>query len=404
MYPVDEQIANLGLQSNYWRINYAEPQRNQSPLRCLDVSSDLIAVGSTLSSGNVQIFRVDAEQSLLGHLATFNATNIRTLKWLNNVIEDSDDISLILTGDSSGLVNLNLIPNLRNPNFESVQIIKQFNHEKHCSQSFAREGPFQIDVTPKLWKSCPTNSMVSTYKETVFLWDTSRSSSPVFTKQVKGISAIDVNKNEDGIVALAGSFGVSLLDMRLSAKSGLSSSSFLSHKHIPTKNVKWCSDDSKYLCAAGKNNELQLWDVRSQKPLSIMKGHSAGISSIEWTSSTDIFSGSDDGTLIHWNLKDINTKNKPFICSADRNDFESHQCGTPIEASNTGIVSLKSTNRKLISMDANYVGLHHTSPRKTSRQFSDSDATLVEVPDDSSIDKLLEQLRLYTTDGTDIYL
>ncbi|KAG7820921.1 hypothetical protein KL942_000209 [Ogataea angusta] len=400
MYPIDESPVQKGLQSSYWKIDYGSPLNPYEFLNCMDVSQGLAAVGSSACLQNVKIFKLDTEKNLLGYLASFSAPNVCCVNWLHNVLDETNDLNLMMTGHTNGIANLSLIPNVRSANMTHVDLIKQFNHRKHTSLTDIGDD-FQVEISPKSWKSCMTNSMMSIYKENIFLWDTSRSSSPLYKNKAHGIKSFAASENNDGLVAFAGSFGVRLFDMRSATQRELCTSTYLSYKHTKTRIIEWSPQNPYQLCAAGEDSSIQLWDIRKQQPLATMGGHSSTITAIEWVSENSIFTGAKDGRIVHWNMKDVVFRDSPVKCSVGGKDYESYQCGTSIESSKTGIVSLKSSNGKLISLDDSYMGLHHESVQQSARKPSNhSDVTLVEQ---APLDKLMRQLDL-CIDGIETYI
>ncbi|KAG7741711.1 hypothetical protein KL923_000966 [Ogataea haglerorum] len=395
MYPIDESPMQEGLQSSYWKIDYGSPLNPYEFLNSLDVSQDLVAVGSSSSLQNIKIFSLDTEKNLLGYLTSFSAPNVCSIKWLHNVLDETNDLNLMVTGHTNGIANLSLISNIRSANLTHVDLIEQFNHRKHTSSTDIGEN-FQIEISPKSWKSCLTNSMMSIYKESIFLWDTSRSSSPLYRNKARGIKSFGASENNDGLVAFAGSFGIRLFDMRSATQTDLCTSTYLSYKHTKTRLIEWSPQNPYQLCAAVENNSIQLWDIRKQQPLATMDGHSSAITAVEWVSENSIFTGAKDGRIIYWNMKDVVFRDSPVKCSIEGKDYESYQCGTSIESSKTGIINLNSSNGKLISLDDSYIGLHRESVQQSLRKPSNhSDVTLVEQ---APLDKLMRQLNLYIDD------
>ncbi|KAG7877942.1 hypothetical protein KL905_001208 [Ogataea polymorpha] len=395
MYPIDESPVQEGLQSSYWKIDYGSPLNPYEFLNCMDVSQDLIAVGSSSSHQNVKMFKLDTEKNLLGYLTSFTAPNVCSIKWLHNVLDETNDLKLMITGHTNGIANLSLIPNVRSTDLTHVDLIKQFNHRKHTSLTDVGDE-FQIEISPTSWKSCLTNSMMSIYKENIFFWDTSRSSSPLYKNKARGIKSFAASENNDGLVAFAGSFGVRLFDMRSATQTELCTSTYLSYKRNKTHLIEWSPQNPYQLCAAGEDSSIQLWDIRKEQPLATMYGHSGAITAIEWVSKNSIFTGAKDGRIVHWNMKDVVFRDSPVKCSLGGKDYESYQCATSIESSKTGIVSLNSSNGKLISLDDSYMGLHRLAVQHSLRKLSNqSDVTLVEQ---APLDKLMQQLNLYLGD------
>ncbi|QPG74342.1 hypothetical protein FOA43_001669 [Brettanomyces nanus] len=410
-----ENISRI--RSSYWRIDESSnnDELGLSKLSSLSVDEDLVAIGSTSDCENLRIYNLDTEKILMTHLSTISLPDIHSIQWLYDptkrddtpkTLPEDDSIRFLLTGHTDGVVNLTMIPIGDNAGIPNAQIIKRFNHEKHVSENdsclrIANNGKptnivYQLEVTPKHWKTCNKNSLISLYKENMFLWDTTRSRFPILKNKTKGVSAFDANEKTDGLMALAGSFGVSLLDMRTCDNSGFSSSFFIPDKmNKECLTANWCKENSNYLCSANLDDQLTIWDIRNLKPLAVLESHSDNITSIQWNKFASIYSASNDGTLIYWDLSILNFSQDVHIpdgsqtvrCTTKNSlnlDVTSNEIGTCIPVSNNSIVAMKSVGDNMtLTMDESFLGLHTRIENVGDRRSSSSMATLVgeEIPD-----------------------
>ncbi|VEU22991.1 DEKNAAC104020 [Brettanomyces naardenensis] len=413
-----EDISQI--RSSYWRIDgSSEP----NPMECLtkmsslSVDGRLVAIGSTSDYDNLRIYDLDTNKTLMTHLNTITLPDIHSIQWLYDPSDDNgssssnddDSIRFLLTGHIDGISNLTMIPIGDNSEIRNAQIIKRFNHKKHLNNApdnhlVANNGKptdviYQQAVTPRSWKTCNKNSLISIYRENVFLWDTTRSRYPILTNKVKGISSFDANIENDGLLALTGTFGVSLFDMRSSG----SDCFFIPDKlNKECTTVSWCKEDPNYLCSADLKDQMTVWDIRNLKPLATLDAHSDSITSIQWDNLGSIYSSSNDGRIIYWDLSNLNLSagHEECIKCTTKNsfnmDFTYNEIGTCIPVSNSSVVAMLSVgNGMTLTMDETFLGLHSKVEKSSDGDRRSSAATLVE---DASQPKYVRSRQRYSSD------
>ena len=135
--------------------------------------------------------------------------------------------------------------------------------------------------------------------------------------------------------------------------------------------------NTNILAAGHGDGVIRLWDIRKQDSyIAELYGHNdySITTSMEWNNN-DLFTGSKDGNIIHWDLSNIskdsqweendNTK-LPISCglkegfnsiefNGKANKLETkldqYQCGTILPASNSSIVAMCSTTTTTSSND-----------------------------------------------------
>ncbi|GMF20738.1 unnamed protein product [[Candida] boidinii] len=324
----------------------------------LHENNPFVAIANSSDDSNLMIYDINTNESTLIHLQTITLPGIHSMKWLYDVNSsvlthnksnhcednnsDENNYSFLLTGHDRGYVNLTRMSDPRDVNDEGVgaEIIKRYNHQKHinkdyesckASKSFKNNNLISsLNITPKNWKSCNLNSLISIYKENVFLWDSSRSSVPILKTKSRGVNFSDPCPNRDGLLGLGGSFGVSLFDMRSRDNLGLTSSFFLPHEDNDKQStiLKWSNNNSNYLASGELSGLIKVWDIRVSKPLLCLKGHTDEITSMSWSDSNngDLYSSSKDGNIIHWKLSTVNNNDQDSL----DNGFESYNTDVSI--------------------------------------------------------------------------
>ncbi|OWB77227.1 hypothetical protein B5S32_g1388 [[Candida] boidinii] len=440
----------------------------------LHENNPFVAIANSSDDSNLMIYDINTNDSTLIHLQTITLPGIHSMKWLydvnssvlthsksnhSEVNTDENNYSFLLTGHDRGYVNLTRMSDPRDINDEGAgaEIIKRYNHQKHinkdyesckASKSFKNNNLISsLNITPKNWKSCNLNSLISIYKENVFLWDSSRSSVPILKTKSRGVNFSDPCPNRDGLLGLGGSFGVSLFDMRSKDNLGLTSSFFLPHEDNDKQStiLKWSNNNSNYLASGELSGLIKVWDIRVSKPLLCLKGHTDEITSMSWSNSNngDLYSSSKDGNIIHWKLSTINDNNidngssnnvyesynnndssimkevtvvnsvnlqKNFdthkIIDTSENNNNLYKCGNVIPVSNTSIVDFitiideeDEENCKLLTIDqSSFLCLHSKldeQDQKDEQDQEDEYVSLSEYKNDSfhlleSIDEQLE--------------
>ncbi|ODV94147.1 hypothetical protein PACTADRAFT_4100 [Pachysolen tannophilus NRRL Y-2460] len=404
----NSSLQNFGqITSHYWKINSTEKDGEAANAFLTSVSShndkDLLAISHSSKSSNLLIYDLNVDKMLLAHNQTITLPNIWSMKWLN-CVDRSDDINFLISGHTKGYVNLTLIPELDNQDFQSAEIIKRFNHEKQLVDDnndykldINRQAITELELSPKSWRSCNINSLLTIYKENFFMWDSSRSKFPILKNKSKGIKSFDSSPYRDGILGVCGEFGIALHDLRApdgapsffvpSTNSctiqGKSQQNARYNKSVANK-VKWSLFDPNILASSYANGIVRLWDVRkTNDSFAVLEGHEDSTTSIEWSNlkSNELYTGSKDGKIIHWNLADVTynescennlkctlksgfnsiklVKNKRDQIELVEDILNTRQCGTIIPASNTCIVDMVNVNDKILSIDgSSFLGIH----------------------------------------------
>lgn len=367
------------IKSSYWRVDDSTNDDCLSKLSSLSIDEDLVATGSTGNHDNLHIYSLDTQKTLMTHLTTISLPDIHSLQWLYDPLkkeQESCDMKFLLSGHSKGIVNLIMVPMGVDSQIANAQIIKRFNHEKHVENSntgfrIANNGKptnvvYDISVTPQQWTRWNKNSLISLYKENIFLWDTTRSRMPILASRTNGITTFDTNHERDGLLALAGSFGISLFDLRDAQTSCFSTPFFIPDKrNKDSVCVKWCDENTNYLCSADVNDRLTIWDIRNMKPMATLEAHTDSITSIQWKKLQNLYSSSKDGSVIYWDLSSLthdNSEINPIKCTTKNSfnmDVTYNEIGTSIPVSNNSIVSMVSVDDNMtLTMDDSFLGLH----------------------------------------------
>lgn len=383
-------MTQLNVQSSYWKIDQ-ENNKTSAYIptnTSLSKMQDIVAIGSNYQLENLKVYQLSS--NALIHLASITLPDIQALEFLQPTTAPPDDFKFLLTGHSDGIANLCAIPLLENSAFESAEIIKRFNHKKHLEKhSYKRpslclnNGKIStnistIKLTNNNWRSTPLNSMISIYDHHVFLWNTSRSRHPSTIIKIENISDISVNNSYDSLTAVVGDFGLSLLDIR-TGENQLKTSIYKPEKNLNyskgCSKVEWCETDPNYLATVhATSNIVHLWDIRKLEPITQLKGFNDSVTNIKWRKNT-LWTGDDDGTLIKWNLNNLNelqdqtctisTNKKRFSSSNSANSGLSQSntvCrGTSMKISSNKIISLtygSEDNNDIICLDDEFLSIH----------------------------------------------
>lgn len=401
-------MSHNNFQSNYWKIDHEEKSSTSyiPTNTSLSIDLDTVAIGSNYLTENLKIFQLTTNSLI--HLASITLPDIQNLKFLESVSLPPYDFKFLMTGHSNGIAHLSTIPLVDNSSYQNAEIIKRFNHKKHIklnsnsnSNSIIKNrlclnngkistAITSIQLTNHHWKSTPLNSMISIYDHHLFLWDTSRSKSPLSLIPINGISNSSINKNVDSLVAVVGDFGVSLLDLRTGKESNnnktsvyipkpILNSSTISNKYNGCTYVEWCETNENYLATAQpSNNSVYLWDIRKMEPITELSGFSDSVTQIQWSGNT-LWTGDDDGYLTKWNLKNLdNLKNHKCIISNKKrltDTWDSSltgksskpiECGQSMKISNSKIISMdyNSQNDNITCIDGSFLSTHETTKLK----------------------------------------
>lgn len=361
-------LNKIKIASNYWKI--PDEDFYLTAVSVNQENPEQIAIASGQHESNLFIYDMNFDRDVLTHQQTISLPNIESMKWLDYDKEESS----ILTGHKNGVVHMVSVPD-SNSN-ECARILKRFNHKKHFSNDKYRNSAIKNINIPN-WSS--TNSFLSLCNENIFMWDLNhRSDLPILKNQHLGIKNFDSSPSKAGIVALCGEFGISLSDLRAPVNTPSIFTPKNSQNLGYSNNIKWAPYDSNILAASHADNVVRLWDIRAQDSFAQLKGHNDLVTSLEWSeeSSSDFYSGSRDGNIIHWDLDfnedltncclnegldSINFYKNQFLTD----DFDIYkvvnqrQCGTIIPAAKESIIELTSTNGNILSIDgSSYLGVH----------------------------------------------
>ncbi|GMG60224.1 unnamed protein product [Ambrosiozyma monospora] len=211
------------VKSHYWKIDSSNKDLDQPSSRPIfntsfTIQDNNLAVGSNSDFENLRIYKLDSSNNYLTHQSSISLPDIHSLRWLYNVTEnpsDMQDFKFLLSGHTQGVVNLTMVPTDQH-SVRNAEIIKRFNHAKHITSDSTNmkmtigdkctNTIYKLDVTPRSWKSCNMNSLLSIYRENIFFWDTSRSNLPILKNKVNGITSFDASRYQDSLLALSGEF------------------------------------------------------------------------------------------------------------------------------------------------------------------------------------------------------
>ncbi|CCH40792.1 putative WD repeat-containing protein [Wickerhamomyces ciferrii] len=368
-------MNRVKIASNYWKI--PDDSNYLTSIAINDSNQEQIAISSGSSDSNLFIYDLNNESISLTHQQTITLPNILNMKWLDYAMEEST----LITGHKQGVIHMVSIPEA-NSN-ESAKILKRFNHKKHFNNSKTLRDPSIRTINMPNWDSKnSSNLLISQCNENIFLWDLNhRSDLPILKNQHLGIKNFDSSPSSNGIIGLAGDFGIAINDLRAPINEV---SMFTPKISKDTKNygfannIKWAPYDSNILAASHIDGIVRLWDIRAQESFGSLQGHNDLITSIEWSeeSSSDLYTGARDGNIIHWDLNfnedlnncclnegldSINYYDNQFL--TDEFEIYHHlskrQCGTLIPAAKNSITNLTSSSNYILSIDgSSYLGLH----------------------------------------------
>ncbi|ODV81153.1 WD40 repeat-like protein, partial [Suhomyces tanzawaensis NRRL Y-17324] len=384
----DNQVLNqscsldrLNIKSNYWKI----PDNNLN-LTSMSInnqeSNPTLAISSANSEANLFIYELDLIDNYLTHHNTISLPNIHSMKWLPS------NPRYLVTGNSKGYAHLISVPSVRD-NLEdedaSAEICKRFNHKKHLRNKTEDEKNASISKLNFL----NSDLLLSLYSNHLFHWDirsteSQSKPSPLSISTIAGIYNFDPVSKSSNNVGICGRFGVSLFDLRQPRfNMPKSVANEANRKKLGANLIKWNPNDENVFASSHGDGVVRLWDIRKQESFTSLNGHQDKVTSIEWNNG-DIFTGSRDGNIIHWDLTNDmpnNTQSSPLECGLKEgldsvhfnpraNSLEDtinqRQCGTVLPASNTNIISMCSVqcssdpeDLKVLSIDgSSFFGVH----------------------------------------------
>lgn len=373
-HQADREIINKTLPSpksnicsNYWRI--PDDELFLTSISVNKENPEQLAVASGKCESNLFIYDIDYKDMSLTHQQTISLPYIQSTQWLGYDKAES----LLLTGHRNGSAHIVSIPDSNSE--ESASIIKRFNHKKHFTSNYQRSISVDQLVLPN-WINNRQN-FLSSCNESIFLWDMHhRSDLPILKTQHLGLLSFDASLAQNGMISLAGDFGIALNDLR--APTG-TPSVFSPRQNLGASNcIKWAPYDSNVLAASHIDGTVRLWDIRAQNSFGKLAGHKDMVTSIQWSeeSSADLYTGGKDGCIIHWDVpmtEDLSecclreglesvkymadqffTDDKDIYANLKR-----RQCGSLIPAAKTSIVDMCSTGSKILSIDSSaFLGAH----------------------------------------------
>ncbi|EGW32920.1 uncharacterized protein SPAPADRAFT_60264 [Spathaspora passalidarum NRRL Y-27907] len=384
--PKDSQVLTqscslnrVNIKSNYWKI----PDTNMN-LTGLAIAPNSPSVTPTLaiSSGNrdanLFIYQLNLDENNLTHHCTITLPNIHAMEWVNN--------QYMITGNNKGYAHLVSIPSVTDAeeNDEDAEICKRFNHRKHL-----KNHPDKYKSTAISKLAIHNNELISLYNNHLFQWDikgvdTQTKPSPISITNISGISDMDTLAGSSTL-AIAGKFGVSLFDSRdakFKVPQYILPDSYEQFRELNANIIRWNSMDSNVLASGHGDGVVRLWDVRKINSCvaslcsSTSAEHTPTITTLEWNNG-DIFTGAQDGNIIHWDLTSTPLSTSHTTCTLSEglnsvkfdgrsNKIEiaqQRQCGTILPASNTNIVSMTSLqlddDTVVVSIDgSSFLGVH----------------------------------------------
>lgn len=421
-------LNRTNVKSNYWKIPDESMNLTSMSINKNQGGNPILAISSGKSESNLFIYELNLFNNHLIHHHTISLPNIHAMKWINNT-------RYLVTGNNKGYAHLVSTPKLAthdvfntnsNGHFDyddddeddnnSAEICKRFNHRKHLKQN-QLENTISTPIKHLNFLNNHEN-LLSIYNDYLFYWDIKgchqqTRPSPISISTVSGIKNFDVpeknhsstNTSSANTVAICGLFGVSLFDLRDCQfnipnynTAQIHDKTQSSYRKLSANIVKWNPMNTNILAAGHGDGVIRLWDIRKQDSyIAELYGHNnySITTSMEWNNN-DLFTGSKDGNIIHWDLSNIskdsqweendNTK-LPISCglkegfnsiefNGKANKLETkldqYQCGTILPASNSSIVAMCSTTTttssndhddeeiKILSIDSSsFLGVHN---------------------------------------------
>lgn len=240
---------------------------------------------------------------VLIHHQTISLGGIHSLAWVPAKHTISTYGNVLATGHS-GIVHLVRLPDPYTNN-GPAEILSRFNHTPHISSSSLSSSSLEIktiNIANSIWKCCPESSIMSLFSQYLFMWDPSRNEIPILKQKVRKSISFHASPLRNGIISLATSRGISIMDIRYKNPAPLAP---------PTSNtgtvslVKWSSIDENRVASVHDQKVVKIWDIRAGAPLMVLDGHVDKVNAIDWssTNSNEFFSASSDGTVRLWDLQ-----------------------------------------------------------------------------------------------------
>ncbi|ONH70124.1 Protein DSE1 [Cyberlindnera fabianii] len=368
---LDKTCSNdtIKIASNYWKV--PDDELYLTSVAVNKENNEQIAVASGKRENNLYIYDINTESTSLTHQQTITLPYIQSMQWLGY----DECESTLMTGHKNGTVHMVSVPDSNSD--ESARIIKRFNHKKHFSTSRYKNLSIKRIVTPN-WISNSQNFLTQC-NQNIFLWDMNhRSDLPILKNQNLGLLNFDASPSKNGILALAGEFGIALNDLRAPVNHPSIFTPKDSKSLSGANAIKWAPYDDNVLAATHLDGTIRLWDIRAQGAFGNLSGHNDLVTCIEWSeeSSGDLYSGGNDGSIIHWDLnfsedlsdcclseglESIKYMGNTFL--TDETEIyakvSKRQCGTLIPAAKAAILDMTSVGNKIMSVDGDsFLGVH----------------------------------------------
>ncbi|ODQ66961.1 WD40 repeat-like protein [Nadsonia fulvescens var. elongata DSM 6958] len=365
--------SNPETTSAYWSV--PDPSRYLTTIATHE-TENLIAVGGGGQESNLFLYElqpaISPNESILTHHQTITLPGIHSLNWVSpfHNLGGTNNNNMLATGHNDGFINLVLIPDAYSN--ESAEILKRYDHLAHLRPSRTTSTRINFfDLTNVNWKSCASSSIISLLSQHIFFWNPSRSDIPVIKQRIKGVSCLNASPSRDGIVALGGSLGISIMDLRVKNSPCLRPKT---NNNSASTNVKWSPFDPNVILSTHDDHHIKLWDIRAAGCFADINEHFDVINSIEWslTTPTEFQSASSDGTVRIWNVNNCDNRNQLATSKPSSTSLTSPK-ETPIKLADQSIDDLKwltptarlsYKRRKSIHLDAERLAIFNEANSK----------------------------------------
>lgn len=291
-------------------------------------ASDFVTFSDGLSSNAHKSTTNPTSSPILTHHQTISLGGIHSLAWVPSRDRLTSYNNMLVTGHSSGLVHMILLPDPYTNN-GPAEIMSRFNHTRHVPSRYSQYSSSSssryttrirsLNLTSSAWSCCPSSSIVSLYNEHVFMWDSSRSDKPLIVQRAKRARELHASPLRNGIVSLATDRGISIIDLRYKNPVALApptdNTGLVSH-------VRWSSVDANRVASVHDETLIKIWDIRTGSPLVTLEGHYDKINSMEWSnvSADEFYSAAADGTVRLWDIKKCKARNDKKSSSSKTSD------------------------------------------------------------------------------------
>ncbi|KAK9448382.1 WD40-repeat-containing domain protein [Limtongia smithiae] len=256
--------------TEHWRV--PDEARHITGMACHS-SLPFVAVGSGSREKNLYIYEManSRGRSKLYHRQTITIPHIHSISWAPLGFFESSTV--IATGHRKGLLHIVSLPDSDNPH--PARVLRKFNHADTRRSAISRVSC--LEFTSPAWTCAPDASIVSLYGESLFMWDVSRNDTPILSQKISSLTNFHASPFRDGIMSLAGAFGIALLDVR-SSNPGLLRPKIANSSESTV--VKWSPSNSNWVASAHEDSKIRVWDIRGAQPFAELSGHSDIINSV----------------------------------------------------------------------------------------------------------------------------